>query len=371
MTSILEPFASKRNPNETGTVSVYASVNQDSSFQPDEYPSLKYLQNNYYDKEQINDRDSVLESNINSKVDKTDISSTLNSSATSGQPNAYSQYYINTLATTLDSAIANKINKTAIVQTTGTSTTDIMSQKAVSDQLNNKLDNSYISSVTNAGATANQNGLYNQYYINNLQNNLKQWPVYRKTYLSSDLNNIFSNTTSITLNASSTDSYTYVYLNKLVSNKYNLISLPTYAISDSFTGLPYNNCGIEGTLQLSLGPGSLDYDLKVVLNVLIMSGDIDSIDPLFLSNYIRYQLIFPVSHRQAGYPSQITGTRSGDCHINFLNQVFPENTSGDLRYYKFVFGLLYKAIPPSSGTISNSTVSVYNLYSRLTTFVEY
>lgn len=398
MTSILEPFASKHNPNETGTVSVYASVNQDSGINTGDYPSIQYLKDNYYDKDEIDAQESGLQSSLNSKVDKSDISSTLNTSATSDQSNAYSQYYINNMRSTLNNNIlqlsnnlnatnlvvdsnstaidtlntnmADKVDKSAIVQTLGTSTTDIMSQNATRTQLVNKLSITDISSTYNSVATSTQKNTYNQYYINQLQTNLAHFPIYTLSYTEAQLKTMLlaGSTLTIGLNATaSTTTYTHQWLQMGINGNYLLFSLPTYDITDTITGLSYNNCGIEGTLYFNLGSGSLDYDIKVVLYVLIATSDLSEINPTYLNSYLVYQLIFPVTHRMVDLPSNIAGTRAGWCDIHFLNQVI---TNTSTKYYKFLLGLLYKPIPPSEGSLSNSSLYVNPTYSRITTFVK-
>lgn len=62
--------------------------------------------------------------------------------------NAYNMNHIENGIVALDTALGNKLDKSDVVQTTGQSTTEVMSQKAVTDELNKKANKSDLDNTT-------------------------------------------------------------------------------------------------------------------------------------------------------------------------------------------------------------------------------
>lgn len=162
MTSILEPFLHKKNPNETGTVSVYANVNKSNSeniitsegiTSSDGSLSLKFIQSSTgYDLILINNETQTtlfsldelgnitLSGNLTLSNGDTSINRVVTSIPTVGNDNS-----IATTKSIKNYVENNVVLKSNIVQEQGTSITDIMSQYAVSTALTQLNDNVSIS----------------------------------------------------------------------------------------------------------------------------------------------------------------------------------------------------------------------------------
>lgn len=155
MTSILEPFLSKRNPNETGTVSVYANVNNkggegtnivsEGITSSDGTLSLKFVETDRgYNLELVDNSTSstlfiidelgniILKGDLSLSNGDTAVNRIVTSLIKPGNNN--------TIATTkaIIDALDLKLNQDQVVEEYGTSSLNTLSQKFITDELNAK-----------------------------------------------------------------------------------------------------------------------------------------------------------------------------------------------------------------------------------------